>query len=1110
MGVIRRLLMARRGRPALYANVPWGYGQAQGYPYLGLPGEEILHPQERKFLEWGQKKDARRAYIDALRRALDNQPGVLPTRAELEALMHAGRSVRGEYGQAANRLAEVIGPEQAALWSALSGIASAQTKWQEHSGGGMALLGEWERAGRPTGPKAVEKIVERAGAQRHPDVNAAGKPIMTSPWGWALNSKKIKLPKFQALLGRLRERHMAGLAALHDPRTRARAARDFIAQPNSWKTPNFATAGMPGPWGDPHGVPVDYVMGMFASPTPTTIDKAYGELRNDPKFDPTGEVRAWMDEAVRRHGLAAHDPAHPVLEEVGGMRPRVVGRGQTHDPLGNKLIRLLKAAQEKTIYEPQHGLAYKSLIGQIAHEHGYDEAREAQEQPWAAGLGVRAVKDLDPQGENRPRDHLTQEAVRANWDILGTLAQERSRDAMLQAGKRHGMVSRDFDDLVRQVGRRAPTGATPLALPAHLQGPFDRVAARIPAGQLNAGEDARRVLEHFPLPQKKARRRSAFARLGRVLRYERASRAEQHAYSQALGSVVRKNLAQRFGGTIPPHVEPHVRELERQGAAGELAGHAFRAHADHDRGRDAVAALTDPNHPAYRLYDPAAHGSFVHRMHKALFYHAKHGKSEEQHRDRGFGGGAPAEGEPGLDELAFRTQGGRGGRKTSELRGSTPEEQIQDMLRAQLPPGVKRVSQAALGRAAGVKQSWAHELVKRALKNNPDIDPAKVIPPRYADRIMELVRAGKTLKEITGMRNPDGTPVFPANAVRTVVSRRRRKGDPAAAREKVVGLSMPQRVAEMVAAGHKPAAIAAKLGISQKAAWAAASRARQQGLAPPSGPSVQEQIHQMLSGGKSTQEVAAALGRPHQYVQVVRSQLRAKHRQAGKPVPYSRPGHVEHFRFKPGVPGGYQTALAVARSRAAMAVSKAIGKSLGALGVHPHRVSRAVLSAGGRFLPAAIASIYRDIPDHRMLAAAGWQGLMGQLPGVVAFKPHPMGPDQLHRVEHSGPVGELVKKLHAAGAFTHVLIPTRGGTTALVYDKGGRRVPYLRGAGISFASASGHGASFGKNQLRDAARLGDQTNADDPADPHPAGRPDQFAVGQRAHAHPRGGYRARV
>lgn len=182
-----------------------------------------------------------------------------------------------------------------------------------------------------------------------------------------------------------------------------------------------------------------------------------------------------------------------------------------------------------------------------------------------------------------------------------------------------------------------------------------------------------------------------------------------------------------------------------------------------------------------------------------------------------------------------------------------------------------------------------------------------------------------------------------------------------------------------------------------------------------------------------------------------------------------------YARPMPGRPGPLGTALAVARSRQSLAIAHAVRVSLDRLGAKPNQVHRAVLNTGGGSLPAAVAAVHNAVADPQTLAAAGWLGMMGQVPGAVAFRSLPGGPDKLHRISFNGPVGDLTGRLQAAGAYTHTLIPTKTGTTALVYDQGGRLTRNLMMSGLDVATADGVGAKLGgRQELRSGTRAADQ------------------------------------
>jgi hypothetical protein len=183
----------------------------------------------------------------------------------------------------------------------------------------------------------------------------------------------------------------------------------------------------------------------------------------------------------------------------------------------------------------------------------------------------------------------------------------------------------------------------------------------------------------------------------------------------------------------------------------------------------------------------------------------------------------------------------------------------------------------------------------------------------------------------------------------------------------------------------------------------------------------------------------------------------------GLPTQFARP--------RPGRPGQLGAALDIAHSRQSLAVAHAVSQALTRLGNLPHKVSRAVLNTRGGSLPAAVASIFSPVPDPTLLASAGWAGLMSQVPGAVAFSSLPGGPDRLHRISFHGSATDLARRLASAGAYTHTLIPTKTGYTALVYDRGGKMGPGLQAAGLDVATAEGHGTHLaGRPDLRAGAR----------------------------------------
>lgn len=189
-----------------------------------------------------------------------------------------------------------------------------------------------------------------------------------------------------------------------------------------------------------------------------------------------------------------------------------------------------------------------------------------------------------------------------------------------------------------------------------------------------------------------------------------------------------------------------------------------------------------------------------------------------------------------------------------------------------------------------------------------------------------------------------------------------------------------------------------------------------------------------------------------------------------------RESHAQHLEPEPGNSGAFREkfarpkpaatpgqAMTVARSGNALALARAMSNTLTRLGVTPHKVSRAVHSDGMTARPAAIASVYQPSPPEQAVTAGAWSGLLTKSPGMVAFYSDPSGPDMMHRVEAPGPIGEFSRRLLAAGAGSHTIVPTRRGGVAYVYDEGGRMGDRLRASGLAVRSAPGRGAMVGGN-----------------------------------------------
>jgi hypothetical protein len=220
----------------------------------------------------------------------------------------------------------------------------------------------------------------------------------------------------------------------------------MLASGPTWKVKNFGTAGMPMPYRDPHGVPLDYVGGTTMTPTVQDLRDGYDDLINKGKrkkdeetgepvrpYDPDKQVARWLADAIHRHRLKNSDLATPLVKEIARQRPvqPIRGEGRWGADQANGLINLLKAGQSRLWNDPQLALAFKALVATAAYQHRqeFPESSQAQESMWGSALHAMGAKDTDPTGTMLARHLMTKEGLRATWDLLGTLAQERSRSA---------------------------------------------------------------------------------------------------------------------------------------------------------------------------------------------------------------------------------------------------------------------------------------------------------------------------------------------------------------------------------------------------------------------------------------------------------------------------------------------------------------------------------------------------------------------------------------------------------------------------------------------------------------------------------------------------------
>jgi GNAT superfamily N-acetyltransferase len=464
-------------------------------PLLGIEGESALHPQEFKYLHAGEYKQR---YHEGLASSLAGRPGVLPTHREMTGLFHAGVAAQGGY-EGVEHLARVLTPEDAAVWGVASGIVSPRVRWEQHTGAGLAVLGEWINAGRPHDPTQILGAIERARTRKFLDP-ATGKK--TSPWAYALSPKASK-KKLVAFLSD-HARHLAGLGT----------DRTFLGQ--GWKAPNFATASMPFPYGDTQAVPIDYTMGLLTSPGHEQFRMGLELLKRERirknakrlaegkaslgPYDPGGRVHSALEDLLS--GVKSGRPTHRVVEAIAELRPGV----HNSESVDHKLVATLKKAQEKIWTDPQYSLAFKSLAAQVAREHGVDP-RQAMERQWAVIAAVMGAKDLPQNAKRKMAQALTHESVAVSWNPMEVLADGAAAAEFTRAGVKPGDLQ-SFKDAVAEASaaRTAETGHGRLGVRGRQQAAFEDAARRIPPGLGQGGQAAARVLGRL-------------ARTGRRLRF---------------------------------------------------------------------------------------------------------------------------------------------------------------------------------------------------------------------------------------------------------------------------------------------------------------------------------------------------------------------------------------------------------------------------------------------------------------------------------------------------------------------------------------------------------------------------------------------------------------
>lgn len=484
-------------------------------PVAELTAPLVWTPTEQRVAAKGK---AYRQYLQLVRRALANQPGMLPTIDELRAMALFGRSVRGQYAHAHRVLTDFIGPENARLFVAANAILSPQSAWEEHSRGAMRALRMWDEAGRPTGAKnkrAVGRLMASLANERtHDD---------------------------RRLYSLLDHNKIAKLTDLFTYPEKYLADMNRVASSGWGKITDFG-----GAFVEPHKAPIDTHQSKLTTPGLGDVGSQI-RLRTDDEMTAAERAEA---RAAHRENLSnfadAKDLARAGVSEdvpVSQSLARVVADKYPGTGLSSALL----AAQKRLIAKKPLYKAYKALVGQVAHDLGWEQ-REAQEAGWAGVVATVAARNLGIP-VHQILDTLRHEDAFHAWNVGHLLTKKELLGDVEPLGLPGGHVG----SFVAEAGKRPAAGGRISGVDV---GPFTSAALRIPPVEQHGAWDAvqeavaaRRGKEVPKAKVKKARRvKAPLKRYALVNRHDFLGGLRRMASSNHADFVARvQAVARRMG-----------------------------------------------------------------------------------------------------------------------------------------------------------------------------------------------------------------------------------------------------------------------------------------------------------------------------------------------------------------------------------------------------------------------------------------------------------------------------------------------------------------------------------------------------------------------------------
>ena len=140
------------------------------------------------------------------------------------------------------------------------------------------------------------------------------------------------------------------------------------------------------------------------------------------------------------------------------------------------------------------------------------------------------------------------------------------------------------------------------------------------------------------------------------------------------------------------------------------------------------------------------------------------------------------------------------------------------------------------------------------------------------------------------------------------------------------------------------------------------------------------------------------------------------------------------------------------------------------LGMSPTSTKPALHDSPWGSVPGVAQAVYGSASPEQIHAAASFQGLQGNIPGVAVFHARPNGPDGLYYLNHTGSGMDVRAKLDRAGIRSRILLPHRTGFGVLIPDPGHRQLKQVQ----AFAQASGTPLQMSRGYLK---QIGSQDQA---------------------------------